>query len=43
MPAEGTYLEPDERHGHGYLDAVKACLEEQRAGVRVEPARAAAD
>jgi hypothetical protein len=29
--AEGTYLEPDERHGSGYLEAVKRCLESQPA------------
>lgn len=25
---EGMYLEPDERHGFGYLEAVKRCVEE---------------
>lgn len=25
--AEGTYLEPDEKHGFGYLEAVKRCME----------------
>ncbi len=25
--AEGTYLEPDEGHGYGYLEAIRRCLE----------------
>lgn len=29
--AEGTYLEPDSRHGHRYLEAVKVALESQSA------------
>lgn len=29
--AEGTYLEPDEKHGYGYLEAVKRCMDEQAA------------
>ena len=29
--AEGTYLEPDVRHGHRYLEAVKRCLDAQPA------------
>jgi hypothetical protein len=40
--AEGTYLEPDEKHGHGYLEAVKRCIEEQR-NPQVDPAKIAAD
>ena len=24
--AEGTYLEPDTRHGHGYLEAIRRCV-----------------
>ncbi len=27
--AEGTYLEPDEKHGFGYLEAVKRCMDRQ--------------
>lgn len=40
--AEGTYLEPDEKHGHGYLEAVKACLDEQARTV-IDPEKIAAD
>lgn len=36
--AEGTYLEPDERFGHGYLEAIRDCL----AHAAGAPARAPA-
>ena len=41
--AEGTYLEPDERYGTGYLDAVKRCIDGQPAHGRIDPAKIAAD
>ncbi len=41
--AEGTYLEPDEKHGHRYLEAVKRCMEEQPAAAALRPAMIAAD
>ena len=40
--AEGTYLEPDEKHGYKYLEAVRRCLEQRRAE-RESPARMAAE
>lgn len=40
--AEGTYLEPDERHGTKYLEAVRACLDPQ-AQRSVHEAKIAAD
>jgi hypothetical protein len=45
--AEGTYLEPDERHGHRYLEEVRDALASQDAAAataqRNEDRRAAAD
>lgn len=40
--AEGTYLEPDERHGYGHLEAIRDCLGHATAERR-EPQKAAAD
>lgn len=41
--AEGTYLEPDERYGSKYLEAVRSCLQDQPSTRLVDPAKIAAD
>jgi hypothetical protein len=34
--AEGTYLEPDERHGYGYLEALKRALDAPEQNARAQ-------
>ena len=40
--AEGAYLEPDERYGYGYLEALKRCMDEAHVLAQV-PESSAAD